>query len=194
MEDLHAADVVFVASHSQGCIISTHLVDRLIRDGHILTSRSVDILRKTAATIAPGGAPIPASQAQKICFLALCGIHLGPLRYLKTSSLLQPYIQVSQRNYNILLDCDGPYITRNNSISRMLQLVNFSNFRCAWILLFMSVEKSTLIAIRIRSHSSRKIMPKLSRIFLIMGSVILIQTLNDAHRFTGEGSLCCFPQ
>ncbi|KAI0945874.1 hypothetical protein AcV7_009996 [Taiwanofungus camphoratus] len=93
MEDLHAADVVFVASHSQGCIISTHLVDRLIRDGHILTSRSVDILRKTAATIAPGGAPIPASQAQKICFLALCGIHLGPLRYLKTSSLLQPYIQ-----------------------------------------------------------------------------------------------------
>ncbi|KAH9943640.1 hypothetical protein B0H21DRAFT_748321 [Amylocystis lapponica] len=92
MEDLHAADVIFVATHSQGSIISTHLIDRLIRDGHILTSRSVDVLTKTAAALAPGGAA-PTMQAQRICFLALCGIHLGPLRYLKTSSLLQPYIQ-----------------------------------------------------------------------------------------------------
>lgn len=95
MEDLHAADVIFVASHSQGAIISTHLVDRLIEDGHILTSRSVDVLAKSVASIAAGGAAaVPATQAQKVCLLALCGIHLGPLRYLKTSSLLQPYIQV----------------------------------------------------------------------------------------------------
>ncbi|KAI0351110.1 hypothetical protein OH77DRAFT_1568406 [Trametes cingulata] len=94
MEDLHAADVIFVASHSQGAIISTHLIDRLIEDGHILTSRSVDTLAKSAASIAAGGAAaIPTTQAQKVCLLALCGIHLGPLRYLKTSSLLQPYIQ-----------------------------------------------------------------------------------------------------
>ncbi|KAI0776534.1 hypothetical protein BD413DRAFT_468819 [Trametes elegans] len=94
MEDLHAADVIFVASHSQGAIISTHLVDRLIEDGHILTSRSVDVLAKSAAAIAPGAAAaVPTTQAQKVCLLALCGVHLGPLRYLKTSSLLQPYIQ-----------------------------------------------------------------------------------------------------
>ncbi|KAI0365846.1 hypothetical protein BV20DRAFT_953453 [Pilatotrama ljubarskyi] len=94
MEDLHAADVIFVASHSQGAIISTHLIDRLIEDGHILTSRSVDTLAKSAASIAAGGAAaVPTTQAQKVCLLALCGIHLGPLRYLKTSSLLQPYIQ-----------------------------------------------------------------------------------------------------
>ncbi|EIW57049.1 uncharacterized protein TRAVEDRAFT_151682 [Trametes versicolor FP-101664 SS1] len=94
MEDLHAADVIFVASHSQGAIISTHLIDRLIEDGHILTSRSVDVLAKSVASIAAGGAAaVPATQAQKVCLLALCGIHLGPLRYLKTSSLLQPYIQ-----------------------------------------------------------------------------------------------------
>ncbi|OJT14551.1 hypothetical protein TRAPUB_8884 [Trametes pubescens] len=94
MEDLHAADVIFVASHSQGAIISTHLVDRLIEDGHILTSRSVDVLAKSVASLAAGGAAaVPATQAQKVCLLALCGIHLGPLRYLKTSSLLQPYIQ-----------------------------------------------------------------------------------------------------
>ncbi|OCH86243.1 hypothetical protein OBBRIDRAFT_890611 [Obba rivulosa] len=94
MEDLHAADVIIVATHSQGSIISTHLVDRLIADGHILTSRSVDTLRKAATAIASGTKPvIPPTQAQKVCFLALCGIHLGPLRYLRTSSLLQPYIQ-----------------------------------------------------------------------------------------------------
>ncbi|KAH9914284.1 uncharacterized protein B0H18DRAFT_887247 [Fomitopsis serialis] len=93
MEDLHAADVIFVAAHSQGCIVATHLLDRLVRDGHILTSRSVDTLTKTAAAVVPGGAAQPVTQAQRIGFLALCGIHLGPLRYLGISSLLQPYIQ-----------------------------------------------------------------------------------------------------
>lgn len=99
MEDLHSADVIFVAAHSQGCIVATHLLDRLIRDGHILTPRNVDLIAATAATVAPGGVPpvIPtASRSQRICCLALCGIHLGPLRYMKTSSLLQPYIQVSE--------------------------------------------------------------------------------------------------
>jgi hypothetical protein len=33
--------------------------------------------------------------AQRVCCLALCGIHLGPLRYLNSSSLTKPYIQVS---------------------------------------------------------------------------------------------------
>lgn len=94
MEDLHAADAIFVAAHSQGCIVATHLLDRLVRDGHILTSRSVDTLKKAAAAVVPGGAAPAVSQAQRIGFLALCGIHLGPLRYFGTSSLLQPYIQV----------------------------------------------------------------------------------------------------
>ncbi|THG95454.1 hypothetical protein EW026_g6205 [Hermanssonia centrifuga] len=96
VDDLHAADVIFVATHSQGSIVATHLLDKLIREGHILTPRNVDTLSSTAAAIVPGGSvPLPASltRTQKICCLALCGIHLGPLRYLKTSSLLQPYIQ-----------------------------------------------------------------------------------------------------
>ncbi|THH30142.1 hypothetical protein EUX98_g4051 [Antrodiella citrinella] len=92
VEDLHAADVIFIATHSQGSIVSTHLLDKLIREGHILTPRNVDILNSTAAMIAPGGSA-STPRTQRICCLALCGIHLGPLRYLKTSSLLQPYIQ-----------------------------------------------------------------------------------------------------
>lgn len=95
MENLHAADVIFVASHSQGCIVATHLLDRLLRDGHILTSWNVDILAQASASLASGGInAMPSTKAQRICCVDLCGIHLGPLRYLKTSSLLQPYIQV----------------------------------------------------------------------------------------------------
>lgn len=102
MADLHAADVVFVATHSQGSIVSTHLLDRLIRDGHIRTVRSMEAATSStqSESVASGTADIvpPAvsavQQPQRICCLALCGIHLGPLRYLSTSSLLQPYFQV----------------------------------------------------------------------------------------------------
>jgi len=31
---------------------------------------------------------------QRVCCLALCGIHLGPLRYLSSSTLVGPYLQV----------------------------------------------------------------------------------------------------
>lgn len=36
-----------------------------------------------------------ARNPQKIVCLAMCGIHLGPLRYLSSSSLLQQYFQVN---------------------------------------------------------------------------------------------------
>ncbi|KAG6830192.1 hypothetical protein H0H92_001779 [Tricholoma furcatifolium] len=125
MDDLHAADAIFVATHSQGSVVSTHLLDRLIQDGHIHTARSeslssfaftsggnpvgnilsaVESVRSVAETFPlsislPGAAPSGSEQNQKIrkpqrvCCLALCGIHLGPLRYLSSSSLLQPYFQ-----------------------------------------------------------------------------------------------------
>ena len=130
MEDLHAADVIFVTTHSQGSIFSTHLIDRLLRDGHILTARSVDILTRTAASIAPGSAP-PSTQAQRICLLSLCGIHLGPLRYLKTSSLLQPYIQVSGVfcQYNVC-SVDAPQYFENAAAGELFQFqVSIPYFR-----------------------------------------------------------------
>ena len=130
MEDLHAADVIFVASHSQGAIVSTHLIDRLIEDGHILTSRSVGTLARTAAAIGVSGAPpVPAAQAQKVCLLSLCGIHLGPLRYLKTSSVLQVYTQVWLMSLGVIL------FSRHDvySISRTQLLGSSSSFRCVLI-------------------------------------------------------------
>jgi len=95
MNDLHLADAILVATHSQGSIVSTHLLDRLIRDRHIKTSRTSDLLASASAALAPGGTSTAAPSTQRVCCLALCGIHLGPLRYLSSSSLLQPYIQVS---------------------------------------------------------------------------------------------------
>ncbi|KIK25170.1 hypothetical protein PISMIDRAFT_97304 [Pisolithus microcarpus 441] len=82
MNDLREADAIFVATHSQGSIVSTHILDRLITDRHIRTKLNTPVL--------PGDV---ASPPQRICCLGLCGIHLGPLRYLNTNSLLSPYIQ-----------------------------------------------------------------------------------------------------
>ena len=94
LDDLHAADAIFVATHSQGSIVSTHLLDRLIHDQHIRTSRNTEAIGSVDPFSTAGVAVAPIRKPQKICCLALCGIHLGPLRYLSSSSLLQPYIQV----------------------------------------------------------------------------------------------------
>ena len=94
MNEIHAADVIFVATHSQGSVVSIHLLDRLIRDGHIRTFRRMETAGPTESLASGSAEIVPTVKAQKICCLALCGIHLGPLRYLSTSSLLQPYFQV----------------------------------------------------------------------------------------------------
>jgi hypothetical protein len=95
MDELHAADAIFVACHSQGSIVSTHLLDRLIQDKHIRTSRVTDVLSSASAAVTSAGGSVHAPRPpQRVCCLALCGIHLGPLRYLSSSSVLQPYFQV----------------------------------------------------------------------------------------------------
>jgi hypothetical protein len=115
MDAIRSADVIFVATHSQGeqndlsllsvhsqicigTIVSTHIINRLIQDGHIRTggfdvSRDPGSIAAAVASTATASA-LPAPPPQRVCCLALCGIHLGPLRYLSSSSLLLPYIQV----------------------------------------------------------------------------------------------------
>ncbi|KAF9472217.1 hypothetical protein BDN70DRAFT_887238 [Pholiota conissans] len=141
MSDLHDADAVLVATHSQGCVVSTHLLERLVRDGHIVTRTPPSSEHSNSST--PDASPIPARdheaavaagsaasldagggmaslavalglsspptqgdfeedgsasslrkrKVQRVCVLALCGIHLGPLRYLSSSTLVGPYLQ-----------------------------------------------------------------------------------------------------
>jgi len=92
VEDLRNADAILVATHSQGSVVSTHLIDRLIREGHIRTHKALDA--SVSASMKGGGVPLgPISPPQRVCCLAMCGIHLGPLLYLNTSSLVNPYLQ-----------------------------------------------------------------------------------------------------
>ena len=105
-----------MATHSQGSIVSTHLLDRLIKDGHIVTARNQDQNQNQKEDqqdlVMPVGLGVgvelfPFSigpgvregerrkrKVQRVCCLALCGIHLGPLRYLSSSTLVGPYLQV----------------------------------------------------------------------------------------------------
>ncbi|PPQ74223.1 hypothetical protein CVT26_004357 [Gymnopilus dilepis] len=48
MSDLYEADVVFVSTHSQGSVVSTHSPDRLVTDGHIITTKN-EHLRYTSS-------------------------------------------------------------------------------------------------------------------------------------------------
>lgn len=61
VQDLLQADVCLIAAHSQGAIVSTHLLARLIEQKHLNS-------RKT-----------------KVCLLAMCGIHHGPFAHLKST-------------------------------------------------------------------------------------------------------------
>ncbi|KAG8700672.1 hypothetical protein FRC08_004565 [Ceratobasidium sp. 394] len=89
LADLHRADIVFVATHSQGSIVSTHLIARLISDGHIRTRLNRDAVNR--ATEQTG--VLPPMAPHRVCCLAMCGIHMGPLYSLNSSSLAQPYLQ-----------------------------------------------------------------------------------------------------
>jgi hypothetical protein len=95
MAALHEADAIFFATHSQGCVVSAHLINRLIAEGHICPSRQFDAAATLSSAFASGTATFSQPRKrQRICCLGLCGIHLGPLAYLHKSSLVMPYIQV----------------------------------------------------------------------------------------------------
>ncbi|KAF9032252.1 hypothetical protein BJ165DRAFT_777818 [Panaeolus papilionaceus] len=160
LADIHRADAILVATHSQGSVVSTHILNQLIKDGHIVTRQSLaaQIFGDTQAAeegerrgevLGVGGEVYPGSlsglpsasstptststpssstpvntdglprsgedlapplsarttstasafdtskprKPQRVCCLAMCGIHLGPLRYLNTSGFVGPYIQ-----------------------------------------------------------------------------------------------------
>jgi hypothetical protein len=161
MDDIHTADAILVATHSQGSIVSTHLLDRLIHDKHIRTTRSVTTTIDAAEALARGGVnAVPSVQSipiapQKICMLALCGIHLGPLRYLSSSSLLQPYIQV---RHTVVLELRGLFSKHSfRSISNLLPLRSCSNSRCVlfsvYLFDFLFRHKRTPIVVFLRTMS-----------------------------------------
>uniref|UniRef100_A0A8H7XJY9 YMC020W-like alpha/beta hydrolase domain-containing protein n=1 Tax=Psilocybe cubensis TaxID=181762 RepID=A0A8H7XJY9_PSICU len=112
MSAVRNADVVFVVAHSQGSVVAAHLVDRLFADGVLVSGvhasghghgeeeQGDGVVHSALGVVDPGasaiGVPPPPRKgrtAQRVCLLAMCGIHLGPLRYLSSSTLVGPYLQ-----------------------------------------------------------------------------------------------------
>jgi hypothetical protein len=88
MAELYDADVIFVATHSQGSIVSTHLLDRLIRDKHIRPPRSepsfsIDPSSMDTVNVSPTGKP------QRICCLAQCMCTNHGIQTFKIISMFQ---------------------------------------------------------------------------------------------------------
>ena len=124
MDNLHDADAILVAAHSQGSVVSTHLLDRLLQDGHIRTTRSADASATAKSVSGAGITVVPTVRPQRICCLALCGIHLGPLRYLRTSPMVLPYIQVKK----FFIGCRGSDLSKCSSILNLQPLENCLSF------------------------------------------------------------------
>ena len=61
IETVETADVLFIAAHSQGVIVSTHLLARLIEQRHVNPAKT------------------------RVCLLGMCGIHNGPFSHLQST-------------------------------------------------------------------------------------------------------------
>lgn len=109
INDVRRADAVLFAAHSQGCIVTTHLISRMIAQGHIRTPLNKDAIARCEWAFGPIAiVPDEASRKgrrlaerlsgaeggrQKVAMLAMCGVHLGPLYSISTSNVIQPYLQ-----------------------------------------------------------------------------------------------------
>ena len=105
INDLRRADAIFFAAHSQGCVVTTHLISRMIAQGHIRTPLNKDAISRCEWAFGPVGVVPDAPRRrghtptgaeggfQKVAMLAMCGVHLGPLYSISTSTVIQPYLQ-----------------------------------------------------------------------------------------------------
>lgn len=83
------ADAIFITTHSQGCPVSTLLLDRLIQEGHINKATNVSMSPMIPGVI---DSSMPHTKPQRVCLLGMCGVHHGPLRWLHNSNVVNPYI------------------------------------------------------------------------------------------------------
>lgn len=116
--DIRRADAIFVASHSQGCIVAVHLLSRLISQGHIRTAYNTEAVvrceRAFGSMPSPGhtwkgsqGAAYfePAPQLPKVALLAMCGVHLGPFYNAAASTVITPYLWFEHPAARCVLTC-----------------------------------------------------------------------------------------
>lgn len=108
INDVRRADAIFFAAHSQGCIVTTHLISRMIAQGHIRTANNRDAVVRCEWAFGPiaivpddsskksrrlaAGLSGADGGRQKVAMLAMCGVHLGPFMSISTSSVIGPYL------------------------------------------------------------------------------------------------------
>ncbi|KAJ9107252.1 hypothetical protein QFC20_003789 [Naganishia adeliensis] len=102
IRDVRRADAIFVAAHSQGTVVATHLLSRLIGQGHIRTAHNVEAVDRCewafGSVAQPGSAlggknhPSYRNRDPRIGLLAMCGVHQGPFYSSTTSTVIQPYL------------------------------------------------------------------------------------------------------
>ncbi|CED83378.1 hypothetical protein [Phaffia rhodozyma] len=93
VDDLRSADAILVATHSQGCPVSTYLIERLYAQGHICSAFNQLAVEELKRQIGPAKEEQQNRKMPKVLMLGLCGVHLGPLAYLSSSSVVIPYLQ-----------------------------------------------------------------------------------------------------
>lgn len=98
---------------SQGCVVTAHLICRLIMQGHLRTPDNQESVARCEWAFGPivlpdhargaGKSNRPVAGSQKLLLLAMCGVHQGPFASMATSAVLQPYL-VSRRPIALLQD------------------------------------------------------------------------------------------
>jgi hypothetical protein len=87
---------------SQGCIVTAHLICRLIMQGHLRTPDNQESVARCEWAFGPVVLPDhargagknnrPVAGNQKLLLLSICGVHQGPFASMATSAVLQPYL------------------------------------------------------------------------------------------------------
>ncbi|PPQ85326.1 hypothetical protein CVT24_004764 [Panaeolus cyanescens] len=94
LNDIHRADTNLIATHSQGSVVSTHILDRLIKDGHIGDDRQGDVLAiggevypgLPSSSSTPSTSTTPANDGKKPDGLPPADLDAPPLSVRTTSS------------------------------------------------------------------------------------------------------------
>lgn len=97
------AQAIFIAAHSQGCIVATQVVSRMIAQGHIRTKTNSEAVARCEWAFGPATAPPHAKRGNsngsqpeivlpKVLLLAMCGVHLGPFYNRTAETVMAPYL------------------------------------------------------------------------------------------------------
>lgn len=144
--DMRRADAIFFAAHSQGCIVTSHIIARLISQGHIRTKNNADAVARcewafgpiilpahAKATAYTGDTGLGVMQPQKVAFLAMCGVHHGPFYSSTTSAVVQPYLWFESTAAKELFEFQDTSSAVSEEYHRSLSAILESEVKCVFL-------------------------------------------------------------